>query len=241
MIKCTKLLAGAIASAFVVSMPAEATIPVIDVASLQQLVQSALSWQRQLQAMKSQLAQLEQTRTALTGARGMEQLLRQSVADRNYLPADWGALERLAQGDVSAFPEIAARAKSLAQANARLSDADLARLPTTLRAFVMGARRAASTDEALTQVAYERSSSRFASLGQLIDRIGTTGDAKAIAELQGRIAAEQAMLENEAVKLQSLAYSAEAARASAEVSRREAIVRGHGTFATRFQPTPPTP
>jgi type IV secretion system protein VirB5 len=129
----------------------------------------------------------------------------------------------------------------LSQANSRLSDTDLAHLPTTLRAIVMDARRVASTDEALTQVAYERSSSRFAALGQLIDRIGTTGDAKAIADLQGRIAAEQAMLENEAVKLQSLAYSAEAARASAEVSRREAVVRGHGTFATRFQPTPPAP
>jgi type IV secretion system protein VirB5 len=241
MIKCTRLLAGTLASAFIVAMPAQATIPVVDVAALQQLIQSAISWQRQLQAMQSQLAQLEQTRTALTGPRGMEHLLRQSVADRNYLPADWGALGNLATGNASAFPEIAARARSLAQANARLSDADLARLPPALRSMVVDARRAASTDEALTQVAYERSSARFAALGQLIDRIGTTGDAKAIAELQGRIAAEQAMLENEGVKLQSLAYSAEAARASAEISRREAIVRGHGTFATRFQPTPPAP
>jgi type IV secretion system protein VirB5 len=241
MMKCSKFLAGAVASAFVVAMPAQASIPVIDVAALQQLVQSAISWQRQLQAMQSQLTQLEQTRTALTGPRGMERLLRQSVADRNYLPVDWDGLDGLVHGTTGAFPELAARARSLAKANARLSDADLARLPAAVRAMVVEARRVASTDEAMTQVAYERSSSRFAALGQLIDRIGATGDAKAIAELQGRIAAEQAMLENEAVKLQSLAFSTDAARVSAEVSRREAVIRGHGTFATRFQPTPPAP
>jgi type IV secretion system protein VirB5 len=241
MMKCSKFLAGAVASAFVVAMPAQATVPVIDVAALQQLIQSAIAWQRQLQGMQSQLAQLEQTRTALTGPRGMERLLQQSVADRNYLPADWVALDSLVHGGTGRFPELAARVRSLAKANARLSDADLAKLSTAARAMVLDSRQTASTDEALTQVAYERSSARFATLGQLIDRIGTTGDAKAIADLQGRIAAEQAMLENEAVKLQSLAYSAEANRASAEVSRREAVIRGHGTFATRFQPTLPAP
>jgi len=75
----------------------------------------------------------------------------------------------------------------------------------------------------------------------LIDRIGTAGDAKAIADLQGRIAAEQAMLANESVKLQTLAYSAEATRVSAEVARREAVIRGHGNFSTRFQPALPAP
>lgn len=216
-------------------------IPVIDIAAVRQLVQDATSWQHQLQAMQSQLSQLQQTRTALTGGRGMEQLLRQTVADRNYLPADWVSLDSLAHGVTAGYPDIAARIRSLAKSHSRLTEADLARLSADTRAMLVSARELASTNEALTQVAYEHSSTRFASLGKLIDQIGATGDVKAIADLQGRIAAEQAMLENEAVKLQSLAYSADANRASAEVSRREAVIRGHGNFATRFQPTPPAP
>ena len=239
--KYRSYLPAAIAAALFTVAPAEASIPVIDIAAVRQLIQDAISWQHQLQAMQAQLAQLQQTRTALTGARGMEQLLRQTVADRNYLPADWVSLGSLANGGTAGYGEIAARVATLLKSNSRLTDADLARLSSDARAMLVSARQLASTNEALTQVAYERSSTRFTALGQLIDRIGTAGDAKAIADLQGRIAAEQAMLSNEAVKLQSLAYSAEATRVSAEVSRREAVVRGHGSFATRFQPTLPAP
>jgi len=241
MTNCTKYLVEVVAVGLIAAAPANATIPVIDVAAVRQLIQDAISWQHQLQAMQAQLAQLQQTRTALTGSRGMEQLLRQTVADRNYLPADWAGLGSLANGGTRGYPEIATRIQALLKSNARLTDADLAKLSPDARTALVSARESASTNEALTQVAYERSSTRFASLGQLIERIGAAGDAKAIADLQGRIAAEQAMLENEAVKLQSLAYSADATRASAEVSRREAVIRGHGSFATRFQPTLPAP
>jgi type IV secretion system protein VirB5 len=237
----SKMFAATLACTLTVAAPAEASIPVIDVAAVQQLIQDTLSWQQQLRAMQSQLAQLQQTRTALTGSRGMERLLQQTIADRNYLPAEWRSLDALAHGAAANYPDLAARARELAKANARLTDEDLARLPAVARTRLVDERGNAATGQALAQAAYERSSGRFASLGQLIDRIGTTGDVKAIAELQGRIAAEQTMLENEAVKLQSFAYAAEAERASAEVARREAVVQGHGRFAARFQPTPPAP
>jgi type IV secretion system protein VirB5 len=237
----SKMIAAALACTLIVAAPADASIPVIDIAAVRQLIQDTLSWQQQLRAMQSQLAQLQQTRTALTGSRGMERLLQQTVAERNYLPVDWSSLDAVARGAAANYGDLAARVRDLAKANARLTDEDLARLPAVARALLVDARGTAATGQALTQTAYERSSGRFASLGQLIDRIGTTGDVKAIAELQGRIAAEQAMLENEAVKLQSFAYAADAERASAEVARREAVVQGHGRFASRFQPTPPAP
>ncbi len=241
MFNASKLLAASVACTFVAIAPVYASIPVIDIAALQQLLQDTLSWQQQLRAMQSQLTQLQQTRTALTGSRGMERLLPQSAADRNYLPADWAALDGVARGTASGYADLSSRVRGIMKNNARLSDPELARLTNDARTLLVSARDAAATDEALTQVAYERSSARFASLGQLIDRIGGTGDVKAIAELQGRIAAEQAMLANEAVKLQSYGYAADAARAAADVSRREAVVHGHGSFASRFQPTPPAP
>ena len=49
------------------------------------------------------------------------------------------------------------------------------------------------------------------------------------------------MLANEAVKLQSYAYAADAQRGAIDAKTREEIVHGHGSFASRFQPTPPAP
>ena len=66
-------------------------------------------------------------------------------------------------------------------------------------------------------------------------------DAKAIAELQGRIGAEQAMLANDGLKLAALAQTASAEAAARSLSVREQVVANHGSFAARFQPTPPAP
>ena len=66
-------------------------------------------------------------------------------------------------------------------------------------------------------------------------------DAKAIADLQGRIAAEQAMLENEQAKLATLLT--QAARGGAAGCRRgelrELAIAGHGEFETRLHPLLP--
>jgi type IV secretion system protein VirB5 len=77
------------------SNAAFATMPVIDVAAITQLLQQIIAWDEQLQGMRAQLGQLRQTTSALTGARGMEQLLRQTPAARNYLPTDWTGLANI--------------------------------------------------------------------------------------------------------------------------------------------------
>jgi type IV secretion system protein VirB5 len=53
-------------------------------------------------------------------------------------------------------------------------------------------------------------SARFASLQQLIDAIPGATDAKAVMDLQARIAAEQLMLQNEQTKLMVLQQAMEA-------------------------------
>ena len=80
------------------SAPAQAMIPVIDVASLQTLLQQLTAWTEQLRGMQLQLTQLQQTYSSMTGLRGMEQVLRLSDAARNYLPPDWSALEASISG-----------------------------------------------------------------------------------------------------------------------------------------------
>lgn len=233
--------ATALGSLLLAATPAQAIIPVTDVAALEALLQQISAWRQQLASMRAQVSQLQQTYSSMTGLRGMEQVLRLSDSARNYLPPDWSALEASIAGAANAYPQLAAAVRAQLGRNAVLSAADLARLPPTLQALLTDARQGIAGDQAVARLAYGHSSDRFSSLATLIDRIGATPDAKAIAELQGRIGAEQAMLTNDGIKLAALAQTADAETAARELRVREAIVAGHGSFESRLQPSPPAP
>ena len=226
---------------FICGGSAQGSMPVIDIAALQQLVQEVSAWQQQLRAMQQQLGQLQRTHDALTGLRGMEQLMRQSAAARNYLPPDWATLTAALQGNAGLYSSVAAAVRAQVTANSLLTPRDAQRVNGIVGERMAAERNAVATDQTLARAVYARSSSRFSELSTLVDKIAATPDAKAIAELQGRIAAEQAMLANEGIKIAALSQATEAERWLQELQRREVILQGHGAFASRFQPTPPAP
>jgi type IV secretion system protein VirB5 len=231
---CLVLMCGPTGAAY-------ATMPVIDVAAITQLLQEIMAWDEQLQGMRAQLSQLQQTTSALTGPRGMEQLLPQTPAARNYLPADWISLANVVESPGGADPTLSRAARAQRDANAILQNTALSRLSPSLQSMLLGERDAVAVSQVATRTAYARSSDRFASLSTLISQIRAAPDAKAIAELQSRIEAEQAMLANEHIKLLALAQATDAERGARDLARREAALQNHGAFGGRFQPVPPVP
>jgi type IV secretion system protein VirB5 len=166
----------------------------------------------------------------------MQQLL--SGLTRNYLPTNWAQLTAAAQGG-GAFGALAAGVQAALAANAVLSTQQLAALPADEQSQIAAARRSVALQQALTQQALANSSSRFGSMQQLISAIGSTSDPKGILELQARISAEQGMLQNEQTKLQVLYQAAQAQAMAADERAREQNIAGYGSFATRFEPSPP--
>ncbi|MBS0374235.1 MAG: type IV secretion system protein [Proteobacteria bacterium] len=233
--------ASTLAVLLLAAVSARATMPVIDVAAIGQLIQQIMAWEQQLEGMRSQLDQLQQTKAALTGSRGMAQLLLTPLSARNYLPADAASLRDLASAAAGANTALQSEIATRISANSILPPAGLQSLPTTLRSLLEAERRAVAESQVLSGAAYSHSSDRFAALSALIDRISATPDAKAIAELQGRIEAEQAMLTNESIKLAAMAQLTAADRDARDVARRESVSQAHGRFASRFQPKPPVP
>ena len=237
----TSFVAAVVATgAYLLATPAEAQFAVIDVAAVNQLVQQMNAWQQQLMSMRMQLLQLEQTRIALTGFRGMDKLLPLTSADRNYLPLDAAGLVATAAGS-GPYTVLGTRIGQYVSGNAVLTAQDLAQLPPADVARLGALRQTIAMRQALMSEAYAHSSERFTSLGVLIERIAAAPDAKAIADLQARIAAEQGMLQNENAKIATLDHYAAAERDARELATREAVVKGHGRFATRFMPTNPVP
>jgi Skp family chaperone for outer membrane proteins len=105
------------------------------------------------------------------------------------------------------------------KANRVLSGSQMDALSPEMRQIVEQGRQSSAMLNGLTQSAYQNTSQRFSALQQLINRIATAQDPKAIQDLQARIQAEQNMLTNEQTKLQSLYQVAQ----SEELMRKQRI------------------
>jgi len=232
-------LGAAVVLGLGVAPAAQATYPVIDVAAIKQLVVQIDYWRQQITAMQQELTQLQQTHAALTGPRGMEALLPLGDGQRNYLPRDWGEVAQVLAGQSAQYATLAAAVEAGVEGRAVLSPERLAAMSEAERTSVIEGRRAAAGLAVMTREAYAQAGARFASLAQLVQAIGQAGDAKAIADLQGRIAAEQAMLENEQAKLGVLGQAAEAERQVRAQQLRELAIAGHGRFEARLRPVLP--
>ena len=190
---------------------AHAQMAVIDVAAIKQLVAQINYWKQQIGR------DAEGTQPTAADARGVDGSAGNAGVAAAERPAAQLPAEGLGGGGAGARrAERAVRGtraggeRNACAQRAVLDGGRLAALGDGERESLLEGRRAAAGLAVMTREAYAQAGARFASLAQLVQAIGTATDAKAIADLQGRIAAEQAMLENEQAKLALLAQMAEA-------------------------------
>lgn len=208
--------------------PAQAQWAVIDVNAIVQLAKEVATLQQQLTTAQAELSEARTTYQAMTGDRGMERLL--EGTPRNYLPTDWADLQQVLQGSSSAYGALASNTQGLITANAVLSGQQISALSPTERAEMLADRQHAALLQALTRDALSTASARFSDLQQLINAIPAATDQKGALDLQARIAAEQAMLENETIKLDVL-YQTQAAEREAEDEQiREQAIANVGSL-----------
>jgi len=215
---------------------AHAQFAVIDVAAVTQLVTEVQDLEQAVTVARDHLAEAQAQLHSMTGDRGMEGLL--AGVNRNYLPADWGQLTAALAGTSSAYAALSAAMRQALAQDAVLTPQQVDTLSPDGQRQLADDRNAAALLQAVSRQALANASNRFAELQQLIGAIGTASDQKSILDLNARIGAEQAMLENERTKLAMLVAAAEAQRWADEDRDRERAIAGQGEFATRFQPTP---
>ena len=184
--KVSKVLVGALACALCTSV-GHAAMPVVDVRAIAQMARELQVLQNQLTTARNQLTQAQQQFQSLTGRRGMEQLL--SGVTRNYLPADWAALDATLRGAQANYAALSAQIQAAIRDVTVLTPAQTARMSPEQVEQLEAARRSVALLQATSREALQASSQRFASLQGLIDAIPTATDAKAVLDLQARIAA----------------------------------------------------
>jgi type IV secretion system protein VirB5 len=219
-------------TAIAASASVEAIIPVTDVGAIVQLVMQLQTLEQEVETARQTLDQARSEYQSMTGDRGMQRLL--SGVDRNYLPATWGDIQSL-QGSASG---LASAVRQKTAAATVLTEEQLGALAPEARQSLEADRQSVAVLQTLSQQALATASSRFASLQSLIDAVGSAGDQKAALDLQARVGAELAMLQNEQIKLQMVFQTWQADQISSEQRSREQAIAQQGNFATRFQPVP---
>ncbi|WP_273723066.1 type IV secretion system protein [Bartonella sp. AU18XJBT] len=84
---------------------------------------------------------------------------------------------------------------------------------------------ATAIDKAVSLQTFQETENRFKKISELVEKLDTTTDLKSIAELQARIKGMLAMIQNEATKLQMVAYSRNAERALISQQKQKRNIR----------------
>ncbi len=213
-----------------VSPVSRAQWAVVDVGAIAQLVKEVGTLQQQLQTAEQTLTSAQQQFQAMTGDRGMQNLL--SGTNRNYLPTNWTQLSAAITQTAGAYQALSTGTQSLMTANAVLTPQQVATLSPAQQSQLQAARQSAALLQSISRQALDNTSARFASLQQLISAISSATDQKAALDLQARIQAEQAMLQNENTKLMVLYQTLQAQESARKQSAREQMVSGVGSLRT---------
>jgi type IV secretion system protein VirB5 len=201
---------------------------VVDVGAITQLVQEVGTLQQQLQTAERTLLNAQQQFQAITGNRGMQSLL--SGTNRNYLPATWSQLSAAITQTGGAYQALSIGTQSLMVANAVLTPQQIAALSPAEQSQLQTARQSAALLQSTSRQALDNTSARFNALQQLITAIPTAADQKGALDLQARIQAEQAMLQNENTKMAVLYQTLQAQEWARKQSAREQVVAGVGSL-----------
>lgn len=202
---------GVAVSLVLISSQAVAQIPVTDGAaiktSVQQQVETMAKWKLQYDQMVSQIDQMKQEYQSITGVRGLGDVLN-NPALRDYLPDDWqGVYDSVKSGG---YAGLSGRAGQVYNDN-KIYDTCVNHTNEQSRISCEAQAVKGAQDKAFALDAYDKAKERLGQIDALMQEINRTQDPKSIAELQGRIAAEQALIQNEQTKLQmySMVASAE--------------------------------
>ncbi|MBB5747075.1 type IV secretion system protein [Brevundimonas variabilis] len=214
------ILPIAVALAAMTAVPAHAQQIVYDPTSFAQMVKDARTAIEQLDSLKAQVQQGEELFASLNDLSNVN-----AIAERLGLPEirnplpDMATLRAAADGDLSALGELAERADAIRRETRVYTPAAPSAAAVALERT--GARTA--RDLAIGETVDRAATDRLEGLETLRRALDTAPNARAVMDLTARLAAEQALIQNEQVRLQGLALTQAAEARLEEQLARERI------------------
>jgi len=195
------LLVLPLALALACSVPAptaHAQMVVLDPANLSQQVLHYLNMIKQLTQLQAQLTQLKQQYTSITGIRHMAGIYQEDFVQK--MPRDW---KETLQG-IQGLGKVGSLTKDIFKESSQLEGGNFEHVANDVVEQLKKTMMADSNAQALNSQAFDGSGDRFKRIQDLMQKIDSADDLKAITDLNGRLAGENAMLMNEMIKLQAM-------------------------------------
>lgn len=220
--KARILFAAAAAAFALASAPAVHAQQVVhDPRAFAQMIEEARTTLDQLRALQAQVEQGQQLLDSLNTLSGVNALAGELGLPtvRNPLP-DLRSLRAAADGDLSALGDLADRADAIRRETRLYTPptGDLGPAETYYRDSLERAGARTARDLALGEAVAGAADRRLQGLETLRAALDTAPNARAVMDLEARLAAEQALIQNEQVRLQGLALT-QAAEARLEEQR----------------------
>lgn len=171
-------------------------IPTFDGAAATNALQQLISMAEQINNQKQQITQLQQQLTMNTGSRNLGQIMNNPLL-KQYLPNDW---QKVYTNMKNGKAGMSTSAKALAEAAGLFESCNRISYAAQKKACENKMGQVAQNKSNLLK-ALESTEVRLKQIDGLMGQISKTQDPKAIAELQARISAENAQLQNVATQM----------------------------------------
>ena len=212
--------------------PATAQHVVYDPTAYAQMLREAQTALSQLKALQTQIEQGQALLSSLNDISDVNaiasQLARPEV--RNPLP-DLAALGSVRNGDVSGLGAIADRAAEIRETNRLYTapEGEVSEAEAWYRDSLERSGARSARDYAVSEALGEAADARLEGLETLRQALDTAPSARAVLDLNARLVAEQALIENEQIRLQSLQLMRDAEASLTEQQVRERAEAAHQT------------
>lgn len=222
-----------VSTVFAVGSASAGGIPTVDplqIAATQAASAEQISkWVIQIEQMRAQVEQMKGVWNTLKGGRGMASIMQEDLA-RQYLPEDyWPVAEAIRKG-TGDWGGISGRVEDIVRSNQFKSCSQLNRDPGLRRQCEIRWRELAMQKD-IGDLGYKKATQNIENLQKYISRINASSDLKELSEVSARIQVEQVRLQNEQIKLDTIAKMEVAQKALESERAQNEFQNGLNSFS----------
>lgn len=192
-------IAGTASAQWVVIDPANIQSNLVNhAADIAKYVQMIQQMESQLQQLQQSYAQQVQQYQSMTGSRHLGMINNENYTQN--IPTNWQQTLQVMQGG----GQVGQMANQIHNTASELQQPYFQNVQQEIKTALDTQMNQSATGQALNAQVYDESGARFQRIDQLMQQINSTTDMKGVAEIQARLAAENAQLQNELLRLNAL-------------------------------------
>ena len=235
------ILLGAAALTLVASAgPSHAQMTVTDPGAYVRMLRQIQEARAQLVELKQQVQQGKELYDSLNQISNVNSIggLLNTPAVRTLLPAEFSDARRLMSADLSDLGSLTARATAIRDASRVYTPndaSDLTEAEQYYRDALEKAGARAARDMAVGERVTQTADQRLQGLEELRQALSTAPNARAVLDLQARIDAEAAMIQNDQMRLQGVAIMQAADQRLQDQREREEVARRRDELIAQYR------